>query len=1309
MKKLQLLIGLFCSIHLFGQQPNFVNQKFPEIRKSDSLRWSNIPQLMYDKTKDTKSLPERLDNSTNSYFPDILKTPQSIANCGQFSGVRNAYSYELNRLLKRTAKTEQNIFSTTFNVISTAHGYAENTLKTWENMKSIGCLTETDLPQELGNKYAMDNGDSKYLNGYDWYYKAMQNQVDDYFSIPLNSEEGILTMKHWLHDHLEGDSVGGIGIIYVGMHFPLTVISTGYDTGKTVLTEFTTYPSHSLAIVGYDDRIEWDYNQDGQITNDIDITGDGIVDVRDWEKGAVILANSYGDDWANNGFVYAMYRTLAFQTPQNGIWNSSMYVVKPKLPSKPKVSFRFSMEHQNKWKIAVYAGVSQNPNSTSPDFAVEIPFLKNIQYNSSISADTTGISTPIEFGFDVTPFLNYLNPNSNARFFLQILEVDPDNKYSGSVKSFSIIDYTHGAKEVLSNSQPVRIVNNGLTTLFVNITPDFSKPQLIENQPPKVTVGAPYQYQLTATHGTPPYRFKQSDGYLVSTGSHTVSDNNGLTQVVFPSGSNTSIAVNTQFPIQVYDSIHTGAVYINPHGYIQLHKYEYHWPFNNLDYTQLKGHTTIAPLMSSLFFDKPDFGVWYKSTPDSLYVRWKGRFECDSNSVLDFSTNIDRNGNITFAYDTMRFSCYSSWVRGISKGNGVELTKIGSDYVLSSNTDYKFEKISTDTSVCISSDGLISFLPEAGFTNKNLNITLLDNNDIETKGAITLSSTEGSDLILASYSFPNGNQQWFSPRDTIYATVTVRNNSNALKQNVRLSMQTVPYLDLMKSVALISEIGSNSTVTVSNAFIFKPNSLLESELPEYNNTISENNQSIGAIKTNLTPFIPIEVGEMIVDSAQSNIIRPNSTHTLLIPVLNKNRFPVYSLNIALTSSTPEATLQNGTFTIDSIGAFSNDTLKFVISTQNLNSPDMLISFNGILSDEKGMNVPFAKTYLFNSTVMESYENMQQPFIIPSIYTDTLPIQIAGRGFDSQKSWLIARPVGSTGKYFFKREFCINSTVNSAIKFDYLNKNKAALSIKRMKLTFDNVAKSIDSSMDWKPFEIPISKGVHSFKIELDLLSNSDSIFIDNLVVPGCTSSSDYHYQIDLPEVKLKCKPDTTLKFNLELTGYDLPATTLDYQIVSSVSQKCEWLSKSGVVVLSENQTREIDFSASSQGLSSGIYTSYIRFYDNSFYTPVKVSLEVIEDYHPPVAGSVLVYPNPAMDKVSFDFISSDAKTASLTLFDMLGRSAFYQEQNIDFGSDLKTLMFDISSVSEGNSTKGLYLYQLKVGDSLYHGKITIIK
>ena len=47
---------------------------------------------------------------------------------------------------------------------------------------------------------------------------------------------------------------------------------------------------HALTVIGYDDEIGVDLNNDGEITNDIDINGDDVVDMGDWEMGALILA-----------------------------------------------------------------------------------------------------------------------------------------------------------------------------------------------------------------------------------------------------------------------------------------------------------------------------------------------------------------------------------------------------------------------------------------------------------------------------------------------------------------------------------------------------------------------------------------------------------------------------------------------------------------------------------------------------------------------------------------------------------------------------------------------------------------------------------------------------------------------------------------------------------------------------------------------------------------------------------------------------------------------------------------------------------
>jgi len=45
----------------------------------------------------------------------------------------------------------------------------------------------------------------------------MHNRLTDVYKIDLTTEEGILTAKHWLHNHLENAATGGIANFYT-MH-----------------------------------------------------------------------------------------------------------------------------------------------------------------------------------------------------------------------------------------------------------------------------------------------------------------------------------------------------------------------------------------------------------------------------------------------------------------------------------------------------------------------------------------------------------------------------------------------------------------------------------------------------------------------------------------------------------------------------------------------------------------------------------------------------------------------------------------------------------------------------------------------------------------------------------------------------------------------------------------------------------------------------------------------------------------------------------------------------------------------------------
>jgi hypothetical protein len=49
-----------------------------------------------------------------------------------------------------------------------------------------------------------------------------------------------------------------------------------------------------MTYIGYDDSIRFDYNNDGRFTNDIDINGDRVVDMRDWEIGGLDRCEQLG-------------------------------------------------------------------------------------------------------------------------------------------------------------------------------------------------------------------------------------------------------------------------------------------------------------------------------------------------------------------------------------------------------------------------------------------------------------------------------------------------------------------------------------------------------------------------------------------------------------------------------------------------------------------------------------------------------------------------------------------------------------------------------------------------------------------------------------------------------------------------------------------------------------------------------------------------------------------------------------------------------------------------------------------------------
>jgi len=295
-----------------------------------------------------------LDNSTKPFFRGVFQ--QDGLSCGQATLVSHTFTYEVNRLRNLPGNVPANQYPTHFawNWANGGDGWFGASY-----FHSIDLLRRVGTPNVATYGGMAAGGGTRWMTGYENYYAAMLNRIHDGFSINVSTIEGLNILKHYLHDHLEGSPHGGIVSFYANQPALQNLPAGTPEAGKKVVTQWST-ANHAMTFVGWHDSICWDYSGDGQYTNHIDINGDGVVNLRDWEIGGLIMVNTYGGvpNWGNGGFAYVMYKTLGEAFGSGGIWNSSVHVVEPKATVLPQITMKIRLKHTSRNKLKVWAGVS---------------------------------------------------------------------------------------------------------------------------------------------------------------------------------------------------------------------------------------------------------------------------------------------------------------------------------------------------------------------------------------------------------------------------------------------------------------------------------------------------------------------------------------------------------------------------------------------------------------------------------------------------------------------------------------------------------------------------------------------------------------------------------------------------------------------------------------------------------------------------------------------------------------------------------------------------------------------------------------
>ncbi|MBN2279100.1 MAG: discoidin domain-containing protein [Candidatus Marinimicrobia bacterium] len=408
----------------------------------------NPPMMSDEKIQDVlakvTALPSKIDYSFSRYMRPVFN--QAGGSCGSASRICYMFGYEINNYRNVTGTSLINQYPShftwlltgqnsskeemaIFNGIPSAFYYNGNTFSTKYGGQNVGWPDLTEAP------------DYGWMNGYNRWENALNNRLEKNAFINLTTPENLTVLKSWMYDH-HGDTdfqeggVAGAGVATSGMNI-VSIPAGMVESGKSIVKSWGPQVDHGTTWSGYDDSVAYDFNNDGKITNDIDITGDGKVDMADWEQGALIMLNSWGDSWENNGTVYVPYRLLKI----NNMAAEFYYIRKNYTPKK---IMKIKMDYNKRCDLKLRIGISTDTLASLPMKTMDCHHF-NYAGNGEVPmlgkwADGKMHEEPMEFCFDLTDLMENMDVSHPYDFYLKAAT----KRFTtgiGTIYSVSVVDY----------------------------------------------------------------------------------------------------------------------------------------------------------------------------------------------------------------------------------------------------------------------------------------------------------------------------------------------------------------------------------------------------------------------------------------------------------------------------------------------------------------------------------------------------------------------------------------------------------------------------------------------------------------------------------------------------------------------------------------------------------------------------------------------------------------------------------------------------------------------------------------------------
>lgn len=921
-------ICLILAINLHAQELQNENVYFSY---SDSIALSQLPLLTLPdsyKGKSVFDLPYSLDNSQTPYFRSIFG--QDGWSCGQASSIGYNFTYEINRRRNLPSDTSINQYPSHF---------AFNFFNYGENAVGVNYIHTFDLLKEFGTPNVatyggMSLGLTHWMNGYENYYSAMLNKMDEVYGISVADEEGILTLKNWLNDHLDGSEYGGLANFYTDLAGLNSLPAGTPEEGKRVITAFGQYNGHSMTIVGWNDSIRWDYNNDSIYTNDLDINGDNVVNVKDWEIGGVKIANSHSVNWADSGFSYVMYKVLAEEKSNGGIWNKMVHVIDVKPEYSPMVTYKVKLKYNSRERIKIVAGISPDTNDLLPLYKLEFSGF-NYQGGDHYMQgnDTLEDHKTITFGLDVTPLLSFIEPGMPAKFFLEVHEYDPMELQSGMLMEYSMFDYQNGGIEVPSNVSDLILNNNSITIASVVHPVNFDKVDIETDDLGAFVPGQAYNMQLQAFGGTEPYDWKIKTPYSINESACDYPDIQG--EKIFSGSVSQGFLVKKisfAFPFfgKTYDTLT-----LNVDGFINFTATSFPIPYQRSDMGLFKYEPMIAPFLNKqLVFSGSQNGIWYEGSDDLASFRWKALVQNEGGDYpVDFSVIIYADGEIEFYYLENPSGELIRRVTGISNGDGTNYQT--SDF-MKEFPDFGSTKISLSpknflTQLEVDNSGLLHADDISGNKIYDIVVEVKDMNEIKTTKTFQLSES-----IVFDYVVNSGDDHRIDYGETAHLDFEITNiGDNPVNNLIAQINIDDTYITLIDDIQTFTTINPGETVLIADAFSFNVDPYIPDNYILNFDILFNWGSDVAEGTLNFEAYSPIfEAIAPIVYDNENGKLDPGESAGLIFSVNNFGHALANNVTAEITINTPYISVYGSeSLTLGDIpaGGTASDTLFVTVS------------------------------------------------------------------------------------------------------------------------------------------------------------------------------------------------------------------------------------------------------------------------------------------------------------------------------------------------------------------------------------------